>query len=130
MLAGCVSEPPQAQPTAWVRSELYFGMSRPDGSVVSAEQWQAFVDQQITPRFPEGLTVLSAAGQWRDEAGAVVHEPARVLVVFHPAADGAAATRKLRTLAQLYAQQFDQSAVLLAQSAAQVDFISPPAAAD
>ena len=54
----------------WVRSEIYFGMSKPDGSLVTAAEWQAFVDANVTPRFPAGLSVMDVQGQWRDRSGA------------------------------------------------------------
>src|SRR5262245_66552116 len=56
---------------AWVRTELYFGLSIPpgaDGSPagrVTDEEWQRFVDEEISPRFPDGLTIQEAGGQWR-----------------------------------------------------------------
>ena len=55
-----------------LRTELYFGMGRSDGSEISQDQWEAFVRDEITPRFPGGLTVVSARGQWRD-AGGLIH---------------------------------------------------------
>ena len=56
---------------AWIRTELYFGLAVPPGpdgqpaGQVSEEDWQWFLDEEITPRFPEGLTILEAGGQWR-----------------------------------------------------------------
>jgi hypothetical protein len=51
----------------WLRNELYFGVGAfdaPDDSVAEI-RWQAFLDREVTPRFPSGLTVLDAYGQWR-----------------------------------------------------------------
>lgn len=36
--------------------------------MVSDEDWRAFLAAEVTPRFPDGLTVIDAAGQWRDGA--------------------------------------------------------------
>jgi hypothetical protein len=47
----------------FLRTELYFGSSKPDGSVITLEQFQHFLDQEITPRFPDGLTLLTGLGQ-------------------------------------------------------------------
>jgi hypothetical protein len=41
-----------------VRETLYFGRSRPDGGTVSDEEWKIFLADIVTPRFPEGLTVV------------------------------------------------------------------------
>ena len=48
---------------------LFFGRSRGDVEVVSDKAWRGFLAAEITPRFPDGLTVLDAAGQWRDGSG-------------------------------------------------------------
>ncbi len=83
-----------ARPAAaagWVRSELYFGVGRDDGAAdrvqaegISEAQWRAFLDAEVTPRFPDGLTVFDAYGQWLFRGDA---EPNRlrtkVLVVLH-----------------------------------------------
>jgi hypothetical protein len=42
--------------------ELLFGVSR-KGAPVSDEEWQSFVDQEVTPAFPDGLTILEGYGQ-------------------------------------------------------------------
>ena len=48
-----------------IQESLYFGTAQPDG-LVSPEEWSGFLGTTITPRFPEGLTVFQASGQWRD----------------------------------------------------------------
>jgi len=60
---------------------IYFARNRPDGGTVSGAEWQEFLDQVVTPRFPMGLTVVEATGQWRDRSGAVERERAEVLTV-------------------------------------------------
>lgn len=62
-----------ARPAAahWVRNELYFGVGpadRPDD--VGDIRWQAFLDREVTPRFPDGLTVLDGYGQWKSRGAA------------------------------------------------------------
>src|SRR5688572_26537686 len=53
-----------AKPLA--RTELFFGLARPDGSRVSVDEFQQFLDQEVTPRFPAGLTLLGGDGQFRN----------------------------------------------------------------
>ena len=66
-----------------VVAQMYFGRNIGGALGVSETQWQAFVDREITPRFPDGLTITDAQGQWRDsETGAIVHEPSKALTVF------------------------------------------------
>ena len=40
---------------------------------------------QLRPRFPDGLTVLDARGQWRDSQGAIKTERSKLLVILAPA---------------------------------------------
>ncbi len=47
-----------------MQTTLYFGLSRPAGKDITAQEWQQFVDRDVTPRFRDGLTVFDARGQW------------------------------------------------------------------
>src|SRR5260370_23477088 len=49
--------------------ELMFGRSIAGHLRVDAAAWSRFLAREITPRFPDGLTVLDAAGQWRGPGG-------------------------------------------------------------
>jgi hypothetical protein len=64
------------------RLELLFGMKKPDGNDVAEEEWRAFLDAEVTPRFPDGLTVLTGYGQWRATSGRIGSETSRVLLVW------------------------------------------------
>jgi len=88
-LQGDASRPGAA--AHWVRSELYFGVGevqgagdRPQADTIDDTRWRAFLDKEVTPRFPDGLTVFDAYGQWLFRGDA---EPNRlrtkVLVVLH-----------------------------------------------
>ena len=52
--------------SAFVRTELFFGTAKPEGAVTE-EEFLAFLDAQITPRFPDGLTLIKGKGQFRGE---------------------------------------------------------------
>jgi hypothetical protein len=88
-LQGDAARPAQAG--GWVRSELYFGVGeetgpadRPQAEPISEATWRAFLDKEVTARFPDGLTVFDAYGQWLFRGA---KEPNRlktkVLVVLH-----------------------------------------------
>src|SRR5262245_34948673 len=68
----------------WARTELYFGTSMANGRVVSGEQFKAFLDAEITPRFPEGLTVLDGFGQFKNSTGMIQQEQSFVLILLYP----------------------------------------------
>lgn len=70
-----------------LRIELVFGLSRKGLPEIGDAEWLAFVDREITPRFPDGLTVLDARGQWRTAAGSIVKEATRLLLVWAKPSD-------------------------------------------
>jgi len=92
-----------------VRTTLYFGTSRPVGAVSELE-WQLFLRDEVTSRFPDGLTAWDAQGQWRDAGGTVAHERSKVLLLVH--ADTAAARESVQAVIARYRKMFDQQAVL------------------
>lgn len=98
---------------AAVQDRLYFGTATPDG-VVSAADWQGFVDGVVTPRFPEGLSVWPAAGQWKSAAGPIVREASYVLDLVH--APGAAPEAAIGDIVRIYKARFRQEAVMRVSS--------------
>ena len=95
--------------TAQIRTTLYFGLSRPKGSVSELE-WQIFLRDEVTKRFPDGLTVWQAEGQWQTPAGSIDREQSKVLLLVH--ADTAEARQSVQTVIQTYRKAFDQQSVL------------------
>ncbi len=82
-LAGDSSHPGAAH---WVRSELYFAtgpLVDPDPTLTEG-RWRDFLDREVTPRFPDGLTVLDAYGQWRSHGSELPGRlRSKVLVILH-----------------------------------------------
>lgn len=103
------------------RTELYFGTEKP-GPDVSNRQFQTFLATQITPRFPDGLTVYQGYGQFRDASGRIVRERALVVVLFYPTGDIANASAKIEAIRATYKRTFQQESVLRADSADRVSF--------
>lgn len=58
---------------AFARTELFFGTARPDGLVLE-EEFPAFMDEEVTPRFPDGLTLLKGDGQFKESDGVIGNE--------------------------------------------------------
>ena len=119
VIAGCAGRAsPSTTPTpscaigdtALVRDVLYFGRNRPGGGAVTDGEWQSFLDQVLTPRFPAGLTVVAATGQWRGKSGLVEQERSEVVTVFHSGDE--AARRAVMEVAVEYKRRFQQEAVL------------------
>lgn len=111
---------PSAHAQAMARSELFFGLARPHGSV-SESEFAQFVEHSVTPRFPHGLTLLGGSGQFRGAGGAVVAEGSKLLILLHAAGD-ADANRKIEQIRDEYRQRFEQQSVLRADSLSCVSF--------
>jgi len=112
---------PTTTPAVWNQTELYFGTGRPDGSVVSDAEFQHFVDLQVTPRFPDGLTLLAGYGQFKNSAGVINKERSLVLILFYPPQlrDASKLTQEIR---EIYKAMFQQESVLRADSNAFISF--------
>jgi hypothetical protein len=98
-----------ATSVAQLRTTLYFGLARPKGSVSELE-WQIFLRDEVTRRFPDGLTVWEAEGQWRTAAGTIAHEQSKVLLLVHP--DTAAARQSVMAVVDAYRKMFEQESAL------------------
>ena len=113
--AAALRAEPQPCPPGFERYgeyRMFFGRSKPGGGTVSDGEWRDFLAAEVTPRFPDGLTVVDAGGQWRDGKGAIGREGAKLLIVL--AEPGADATRRTEEIAEAYKSAFDQQSVLRA----------------
>ena len=95
----------------FVRTELYFGTAKPNGDVTEAE-FRDFVDRQVTPRFPDGLTLLKGDGQFRGEDNVVIKEQSFVLILLYPRDALERSSRRIERIRTLYKDEFDQESVL------------------
>jgi hypothetical protein len=106
---------PDSEP--WVRGELYFGTTKDDGTEYSPEEFDAFLDSEVTPRFPDGLTLLTGIGQWRGEGEEeVLQERSQLLIILYPQEAAAESSAKLEEIRDLYETQFNQFSVLRADA--------------
>ncbi len=107
-------------PIVRVRTELFFGLDRFEDPPVTEAEWQEFVDTEVTPRFEEGLTVLSSYGQYLTESGELITEDSKILILLH---DGSpAASADIEAIRQAYLARFDQESVLRVDADACVGF--------
>ncbi|MFN0068503.1 MAG: DUF3574 domain-containing protein [Limisphaerales bacterium] len=119
LATGCRSAGPAAgdaqpkRPMTWTRTELYFGAVEKPG-------WDEYLAASVTPRFPDGFTVLEAEGQWRNPQGEIRRIPTRVLLILHPPTPAAnAAIEALRTE---FLARFGHVSVLRGSGQVQVSF--------
>jgi hypothetical protein len=122
-LSACTVLPQACVPPAesMVTAELFFGRKIGDRIGVSEAAFAGFLAREITPRFPDGLTVVDAKGQWRDsERNVRVREPSKlVLLIFR---DEPARRESLGAIAEAYKRQFRQQSVLISLRASCVSF--------
>lgn len=103
-------------------AEAFFGRSHAGREVVAEADWARFMDEVVTPAFPDGLTVLDAAGQWRGRDGGVARERSKLLLVALPGATADTALARLAPLRSEYRRRFAQESVMVATRPACVGF--------
>jgi uncharacterized protein DUF3574 len=102
-------------------AQLLFGRNVEDRLRVNDAEWSDFVAREVTPRFPDGFTVVDAAGQWRDaRRGSILHEGSKLIEIVLPG--GGDDRIKIEAIAEAYKRRFEQKSVGLIISAACVRF--------
>ena len=131
LLAGCTmpgaarhggaTHPTQAQ--GWVDTRLYFGLGPADQPQqgVSEQAWREFLDREVTPRFPDGLSVLDVYGQWQDAwQSAPERLRSRLLVIDYP--DTPANRAKVEAIRTAWKRRTGDQSVLRVTQPADVSF--------
>jgi len=133
-LAGCQTPatpreqiPPNTAPVAvcgsgdiMMQTTLWFGMNKPKGGVVSSSEWQQFVDNDVTPRFKDGLSVYDGKGQWLGEGGKLARENSKALMLIHQ--PDRTSSDSINALRDIYKKRFDQESVMRVDSLVCVAF--------
>lgn len=93
--------------------ELFMGRNADGRLRVRDADWTLFLTQEVTPRFPDGMSIQDAYGQWRDSAhhGQIIHEPAKVIRILLPG-DGSAQMDRIQAISRAYKERFAQQSVL------------------
>ena len=93
-----------------LQAELFFGRDIAGHDRVSDAQWSDFLREVVTPRFPDGLTVVTAVGQWRDlQSGQTTREPSFIVRIL--ASDTGKTLVSLAEVRVAYEQRFQQQSV-------------------
>lgn len=127
LVYGCAAAPQAPAPEAPCLSggqrqtaELVFGRISSDGPGVSEADFARFLDEEVSPRFPDGLTIVDAQGRWTPPAGSTIHEPSKmVMIVLRGLPDDHA---RLDAIRDAYKRRYHQQSVLLMTRAACVSF--------
>lgn len=101
-------------------NRLYFGMNKPTGGAVSDQEFNQFLQQEISSRFPKGLTLFEAKGQWQGAKGTIEQEKSRVVEIV---CDDTPENRdKIAAIAAKYKALFAQEAVMIIKSQSEIIF--------
>ena len=95
-----------------IQVDLFLGRNIAGVSEVSPAEFQAFIDNVVTPRFPAGLTVLAADGQFQASTGTIIKEPANVISLILE--DTEQNETYINEIVTEYIEQFQQESVLQA----------------
>jgi hypothetical protein len=98
----------------FTRTELFFGSLRSDKPSVSEEDFLRFLNDTITPLFPNGLTLLTGLGQFLNAQGVVQQEQSWLLILLYPVGERGDNNGKVEIIREEYKQAFDQESVLRA----------------
>jgi Protein of unknown function (DUF3574) len=96
------------------RTELFFGLRKSNGIEVNSSEFQRFLDREVTPRFPDGFTVISGQGQFKDTRGVILQERSKLLILLYPIA--ATSNQQIEQIRKAYVMAFQQQSVLRADN--------------
>src|SRR5206468_4408782 len=123
-LAGCATAPTRpACPDGQQRlrtAQLFFGRNVGAKPGVTDASFRKFVDDELTPRFPDGLTILDGGGQWRGPENKLIREASKVVLIVLPKSSDAA--ERIEAVRAAYKTRFQQDSVLLITQASCVSF--------
>ena len=105
----------------WIEYQLFMGLSAPDSDVVDDTEWETFLADTVTPRSPDGLTVLDGNGQWRGSNDQIEREASKLLIILAPNDDDEA-EELIDQISNEYKSRFEQESVLKTVSKTCVSF--------
>ncbi len=112
-----------AKTRGWLDTKLYFGLGPADDASkgVSEAAWREFLDKEVTPRFPAGLSVMDIYGQWQSKrTGGVERIRSKMLVIDYPATHENAA--KIEAIRAAWKKRTGDQSVLRVTTPADVSF--------
>ncbi len=102
----------------YIKTELYFGLSKKNG-VVTEQEWNAFKVDFISKKF-SGYTELKSKGFWTNPKGETVSENSRLIIYLNKGttADSIA----IAYVIDNYKQKFNQESVLKIEKPVKANF--------
>jgi len=112
-LSGCAAAPQACllpSQTKMLLVDLYFGRDIAGRAPLTNAEWTSFARAEITPRFPDGFTVIDAHGQWLDPGTHTIGAEASIMVRI-AAPETADLGTRVDAVANAYRKRFHQLAV-------------------
>jgi hypothetical protein len=111
-LTACMSGPRSACPAgqSQLRTAQLFLGAKPEARI-SDNDLRKFVDTEVTPRFPDGVTVVDGGGQWRGDENRLIREAAKVVLIVLPEKGDPAG--KVDAVRAAYKSRFKQGSVVV-----------------
>jgi hypothetical protein len=104
----------------YMKTELYFGLSRNDSGVVTQDEWLAFEDTVIATLFPYGSTIFESNGKWMNESGVIISERSKLVTLINELTPELSA--KIDTLRERYKRYHHQTSVMRVDQRVEVSF--------
>ena len=112
-----------AKTQGWVDTKLYFGLGPSDAPEkgITEAGWRAFLDKEVTPRFPDGLSVIDVYGQWQGKNATTPERiRSKMLVIDYP--ETPANEAKIEAIRAAFKQKTGDQSVLKVTQPAEVSF--------
>ncbi|MFE0581136.1 MULTISPECIES: DUF3574 domain-containing protein [unclassified Streptomyces] len=104
-------------------TRLYFGTARADGrDPVAEREFMRFLDREITPAFPEGLTLHDGYGQWRGGDDRIVRETSYEVVLLYPEKEADERSVRIERIRDTYERRYQQDSVGRSDDTLQAQF--------
>jgi len=116
-LAGCTTPPKPVCPAGQAQmrtAQLFLGGKAPTRP--NEADLRRFIDQEVTPRFPDGVTVVPGGGRWKGAQNQMIRDAAKVVLIVLPARGDAQAN--VEAVRAAYRQRFNQDSVVVTPPAA------------
>ena len=105
----------------FVETNLYFGLSKDDGTIIQDTAWNTFVENNIAVTFYKGFTVLTTEGRWLDEkSGKIYAEPSHMVISVNKMDHQL--SLHIDNLRNAYKKMFQQQSVLRVDKKAKISF--------
>jgi hypothetical protein len=107
----------------WIETKLYFGLGPANDPQkgISETEWRSFLDREVTPRFPSGLSVVDVYGQWQGKNQATPERlRSKMLIIDYP--DTQENRDKIEVIRAAWKQKTGDQSVMRVTQPADVSF--------